>query len=402
MKILMLTPYLPFPPSAGGQIRSFNLIKYLSKKHEITLYSLIKDESERKNIKELEKYCSKVKVFKRSKSPWTIRNILLTGFGKSPFLVIRNLVPEEKKAVKEELELGKYDLIHAETFYVMPHIPKTEIPVLLVDQTIEYLVYKHYVENQAPIIARPLLSIDVTKLKRAEKTYWLKADKVVAVSTSDKTEMLKLAPKLDVGIVPNGVNLDFFKVRTKFDSREPIVLFVANFKWLQNAEAAEVLVNKVFPKVVKKVAGAKLWIVGQHVPDALRSIKRKNVLVNDLAEDDEKGIQDAYYDASVFVSPLKGPGGTRLKHFAAMASKLPLITTKVGAEGLSARNNKHLMIRNSSDGLARATLEVLGNTSKAKNLAENARALVVEKYSWEKMANILDGIYTKTARGKPA
>src|SRR5512146_214402 len=127
MKILMLTPYLPVPDSSGGQIRSYNLIKILSKKHTITLFSLIKDDSEKRFISELEKYCVKVSVFKRSKSPWTARNILLTGFGPYPFLVIRNLSPKERAAVKEEINSNNYDLIHAETFYVMPHIPKTNI-----------------------------------------------------------------------------------------------------------------------------------------------------------------------------------------------------------------------------------------------------------------------------------
>lgn len=47
MKVLMLTPYLPFPPSSGGQIRSYNLIKNLSKKHQITLFSLIKSDEEK-------------------------------------------------------------------------------------------------------------------------------------------------------------------------------------------------------------------------------------------------------------------------------------------------------------------------------------------------------------------
>ena len=102
MKILMLTPYLPFPDSSGGQIRSYNLIKHLSKKHDITLFSLIKDDEEKKFIPELEKYCKEVKVFKRSKSPWTLRNILLTGFGPVPIPGYRNLSPKEKGAVKEE------------------------------------------------------------------------------------------------------------------------------------------------------------------------------------------------------------------------------------------------------------------------------------------------------------
>ena len=116
MKILMLTPYLPFPPSSGGQVRSYNLIKNLAQKHEITLFSLIKKEEEKKYVLELEKYCKKVKVFKRSPRPWTLRNILKTGFSSYPFLVIRNSSDEEKEALINELNDNRFDLIHAETF----------------------------------------------------------------------------------------------------------------------------------------------------------------------------------------------------------------------------------------------------------------------------------------------
>src|SRR5258706_8551117 len=142
MKILMLVPFLPNTQTSGGQTRWYNIVKFRSQEHEITLFSLIKNESERQFIPELEKYCKKVRVFTRPKSPWTLRNLFLTIFGFYPLLVIRNWSPKERKAVKEELESEKYDLIHAETFYVMPHIPKTNVPSIMVEQTIEFQVYK--------------------------------------------------------------------------------------------------------------------------------------------------------------------------------------------------------------------------------------------------------------------
>jgi glycosyltransferase involved in cell wall biosynthesis len=400
MKILMLTPYLPFPDSSGGQIRSYNLIKDLSKKHEITLFSLIKDDSEKKYIPELEKYCKKVRVFKRSKSPWTLRNILLTGFGPYPFLVIRNLSPKETIAIKEELSKVEYDLIHAETFYVMPHIPETKIPILLVEQTIEYLVYKHYVEGLKNPLLRPLFSIDVGKLRFWETNFWKKANGVVAVSDVDKTEMRKLVPNLDVGLVPNGVNLDFFKVKASWNNKNPKMLFVANFKWLQNVEAAEILLDEVFPLVSKENPSVKVWIVGQHIPEEIKNRKSDNVLVDDLREDDQEGIRKAYYEASVFVSPLKGPGGTRLKHLGAMAAKLPLITTTVGAEGLGAKDNKEVMVEDDPESIAKAVLKILNQPKLASLIANNARDLVERKYSWYKMAEYLDKIYEETKNDK--
>ena len=394
----MLTPYLPFPDSSGGQIRSYNLIKDLSKKHEITLFSLIKDDSEKKFVSELEKYCKKVQVFKRSKSPWTLRNIMLTGFGPYPFLVIRNLSPKERAAVKEEISNFNYDLIHAETFYVMPHIPDTKVPILLVEQTIEYLVYKHYVEGLKNVFLSWLLSVDVAKLRFWETSFWKKANSVVAVSDVDKKEMKKLVPSLDVNLVPNGVNLDFFKIKKSWNNKNPRILFVANFKWLQNVEAATILLNEVFPLIINK--NVKVWIVGQHIPEQIKMRKSESIIIDDLKEDDQEGIRNAYYEASVFVSPLKGPGGTRLKHFGAMAAKIPLITTKVGAEGLGAIDGKEIVIRDNPEGLAEAVEMVLADPKFAEKIASNARDLVETKYSWYKMAEYLDKIYEETKYGK--
>jgi len=400
MKILMLTPYLPFPDSSGGQIRSYNLIKDLSKKHEITLFSLIKDDSEKRFIPELAKYCSKVRVFKRSKSPWTLRNILLTGLGPYPFLVIRNLSPKEKEAVKEEIENIHYDLIHAETFYVMPHIPKTKIPILLVEQTIEYLVYKHYVEGSKNFLIKWFLSIDVTKLRFWETKFWKKADGVVAVSESDRGEMLKLVPGLEINLVPNGVNLDFFEEKNNWSTKSPRILFIANFKWLQNIEAAELLIKEVFPLIHKKDPSIKVWIVGQHIPKEIFENKSDDIIIDDLREDDQESIRKAYFESSVFVSPLRGPGGTRLKHLAAMAAKLPLVTTSVGAEGLEAIDGREVIIQNDPEGMAEAVLSVLNNEQLAKNIAENARKLVEKKFSWFTMSEYLDKIYEKTGNSK--
>ena len=97
MRVLMLTPYLPYPLLTGGQTRSYNLIKRLSKLgHKITLFCLVKNQEERKYVGELEKFCDKVEVFARSEKPWTITNILKTGFSFYPFLVIRNWAKGEK------------------------------------------------------------------------------------------------------------------------------------------------------------------------------------------------------------------------------------------------------------------------------------------------------------------
>ncbi len=181
MKILMLTPYLPYPLYSGGQTRSFNLIKNLSKNNEITLFSFIRNEGERKFISQLAPYCRKVQVFKR-RPAWAPVNIILSGLTLYPFLVVIYLSRTLRSALQQELRNNEYDMIHAETFYVLPNIPKTKIPTLLVEQTIEYQVYQHFVDSFNPEFLKPLLLLDVFKVKRWESYYWRRVNKVVAVS----------------------------------------------------------------------------------------------------------------------------------------------------------------------------------------------------------------------------
>ena len=394
MKILMLTPYLPYPPSSGGQVRSYNLIKNLAQDHQITLFSLIKDNNELKYIKELEKFCRKVKVFKRPGEPWTLRNILRTGFGLYPFLVIRNLVPKEKEAVEKELNQNDYDLIHAETFYVMPHIPKTKVPILLVEQTIEYQVYQHYVQSKSFWLLKQLLNIDVAKIRFWETKFWQKANKVVAVSESDKKKMQSLVKGLDVDVVPNGAGEDLVSLwqeNKKID--KIIVLFQANFLWLQNTEAAIDLVKNIFPLIKKKLPQAVCRIVGQEAYKKLASIKGKSIEIIDLSNDDIEGVKKAYHQATVFLAPLKGPGGTRLKILGAMAAGVPVVTTPVGIEGIDAKDEVQVLVRQSEKELAEAVVELIKNKKLYQKISQAARILIEKTYTYKAIAAVLDRIY---------
>jgi len=394
----MLTPYLPYPDSSGGQIRTLNLLKYLCKNNEITLVSLIKDKKENENIKYLLKYCKKVMTFPRSATPWTLKNILRTGFSLDPFLIVRNSAPGVKEAVAEELESGNYDIIHAETFYVMPSLPKTNIPIILVDQTIEYLVYQHYVDETTSWFLRHLLQIDVEKLKNSERFYWRQANQVIAVSEADRLEMNKLEPSLSIEIVPNGVNLDLFRKKTDWNTKEKSILFISNFKWLQNVEAAHLLIDKVYPLVKKVIPSVKLWIIGQHVPGEILSLQEKDILVKSIPEDDVKTLIDAWHDASVFASTIKGPGGTRLKNLAAMASQLPIVSTKVGVEGLMVKDEVHVLIGNTPEKIAELIIKIIETPFLAEKLAVTTRRHVEENFDWRKITKSLDAIYQKLGK----
>lgn len=401
MKILMLTPYLPYPPSSGGQVRSYNLIKNLGRKHQITLFSLIKKEAEKKYVSELEKFCQKVSVFKRPDKPWTLENILKAGFGIYPFLVVRNLSGDEKKAVKEELEKEKFDLIHAETFYVMPHIPKTSIPILLVEQTIEYQVYLHYTKKFRFWPLKPFLRFDVAKLRFWETKFWEKANRVIAVSESDKKKMLFLVPSLKVEIVPNGVGEDLVSVwrERKVRWKEPLIFFQGNFSWIQNIEAAEILAEQIFPLIKKQIPKAVCWIVGQEA-SRVKDLEGRGVKVINLSDSDVEGVKRAYEESTVLLAPLRGPGGTRLKILGAMAAGVPVVTTKIGIEGIKAKNGIECLVKETSPEMAQAVVKLVEDQKLYQKIKNNARKLVTAEYDWKKIALRLDKIYWEVSGEK--
>ena len=385
----MLTPYLPYPLLTGGQTRSYNLIKRLSALgNEITLFCLIKNEEERKYVGELEKYCKEVKVFKRSEKPWTLKNILRTGFSFYPFLVVRNWAKGERDAIEKKLIEDKFDLIHAETFYVMPHIPQTKIPILLVEQTIEYLVYRHFADQFKLPIIKQLLYLDVAKMKFWELKYWRKATKTAAMSTDDKKSMLFQIPNLDVSIVPNGVDSKFFSEKLSTKSDKPIILYLGNFTWLQNREAVQILVNKVWPRIKSKLSNAKLWIIGKDAKEFFSSIESEEVRVDEVED-----VREVYQQASVLVAPIYGGGGTRYKNFEAFASGLPVVTTSIGIRGTNAEDGKEVIIRDGVSEIADAAVELLRNQRLYKEISTNAKRMVKEKYDWDPIAQELGKIY---------
>ena len=391
MKILMLTPYLPFPLHSGGQIRTYNLLKQLSKKHDVTLFALIKDKSERQFIPELEKYCDSVRVFRRSKQPFTLRNILTTAFSTYPFLVIRNYVPEVKQAVADELARASYDLIHAETFYMMPHLPKTSTPILLVEQTIEYLGYESYAQR-APLILRPLLSIDIQKIKKWERFFWMYCTQLVVMSEDDKRFIAtQIGQERKIEVVENGVDTSWFAAKKRKEPIAPTVLFVGTFKWLPNIEAVSFLAEEVWPLVRERLATAKLWIVGAAPTERIQGYSKEDTSIT--VTGNIQDIRDAFGGSHVLAAPVFSGKGTRYKILEALATGTPVVATETAVEGIGVVSGREVMTSNSAQGMADALVELLGSAELRSRLAENGVRYVTENFEWKLISKKLDIIY---------
>jgi glycosyltransferase involved in cell wall biosynthesis len=398
MKILMLTPYLPYPPSSGGQVRTFNLIKYLSKNNEITLISLYKFSEEKKYLRPLKKFCSEIHLCKRAEKPWQLKNIFKSVFSNRPFLIVRNYSEEAYQVLKKLLSENHYDVIHAETFYIMPHLPNTKVPIILVEQTIEYKVYQHFVHS-LPFFLRPFFYLDIVKLIYWERYFWRKANLVATVSESDRAEIRKLEPMISPEIVPNGAGDEMLSLKlASKDLDHPKLLFMGNFFWLQNVEAAQYLVNNIYPLVTQHLKQAKLIIAGQNATNKLGLANKRHLEIINVKTDDIKTVKKLYKDATLFVSPIYGPGGTRLKILAAMAAGLPIVSSKTGIQGLDLKPGTDVLIADTISEFIKQIERILADRVLFQRIQKNSYKLVRQEYSWEKIALNLEQVYRKLTK----
>ncbi len=392
MKILMISSYLPYPLHSGGHIRLYNLIKSLSQKHEITLICEKRNFQTSEDILEIEKICKKLITVERKKQ-WSINNILKTGISKQPFLFTGHASKEMKLLIQDELIRERYDLIHVETSYVYQNLSKVNIPVVLVEHNVEYLVYERFAQQANPII-RPLLYLDILKLKSVETKIWKKVTKLVAVSNIEK----KIMRREDVEIVPNGVDIESFKFRRFQDiPEEKRILFIGDFKWIQNQDTLEFILTNVWPKIINKLDDlgknikVKLWIVGKNIPENFKKMENLEDVIFDENNSDETPL--IFNKAYALLAPFRVAGGTSYKILEAMSSGTAVVTTSLGTEGLEAKNLTHVLSSDSANELADNVCDLLIDGSLYKRITLNARKLIEENYDWKIISQKLDEVY---------
>lgn len=386
----MVLPYLPYPTSSGGQIRSYNLLQNLSRNHDITLVCYIRDKNELEYYKELRKYCKKILTVQR-RPAWSWKHVLMSMFTPYPFLLLSTYYsPTLKKIISNELASQRYDVIHCETFYVMPNIPKTRVPILLVEQTIEFLVYEKFVRDFKYFFLTPFMKIDIFKLKFWEKYYWKQATRLSTVSEDDKEYILKHSDVKKINVIANGVEIDHFRKTKKTINKSPIVLFVGQFKWLPNKEAALILIRDIWPLIIKKLPDAKLLIVGRNAPpEILKYAKDSEISIRSDIED----IRDAYGQADIMLAPVMNGKGTKYKILEAMATHTPIVASPIAAEGLNIIDGTHALIGNSVNQLAENAIRLLKDKKLARTLEQNAFELLENDYGWDNITKELNNIY---------
>lgn len=390
MKILLISSYLPYPLFSGGQVRLYNLIKELSGQHEITLICEKRPHQTNEDIKEIEKICKKVITVDR-RTQWSLSNLIKSGFSLHSFLVIGHTHEQMRQEIMDELVRETYDLIHVETFYVMQNIPATNTPIVLAEHNIEYLVYKRYID-QSPLPLRPLLSLDVQKIKQEEESCWKKAAKVIAVSEDDKKVMQQ--KNINPQLVSNGVNVQQFAykdIKKSLNEKVKKILFIGDFKWIQNRDTVSFIIKDVWPKI-ETAFPVKLWIVGRQIPESIRHLTDDPDIIFD-EKSSGSPTQDIFQEAAILLAPIRVGGGTSYKILESMSCGTPVVTMPLSAAAIAAKDGEELLVGKNAKELAEKTSLLLQNKKEYERISKKGRKLIEEKYSWREIAKALEKVY---------
>jgi glycosyltransferase involved in cell wall biosynthesis len=244
-----------------------------------------------------------------------------------------------------------------------------------------------------------LLLADIEKMKYWEKKFWKKATQLVAVSEADKEVM-----KQDATVVANGVNLQQFKYipsEKKFGTKEKRILFMGDFKWVQNIEAVNFILDTIWPEIESRIKnqelrkGLKLWIVGKHIPEDIKAYQGGSIIIDENAPDATEKI---YQKSFALLAPIRVGGGSSYKILESMASGVVVVTTPLGVNGLGAVADKHALVAETAEGLAGHIETLLENKKDYEKLTQNARKLIEEKYSWESITKVLENVYEEAVK----
>ncbi|MEJ2696156.1 MAG: glycosyltransferase family 4 protein [Candidatus Sulfobium sp.] len=384
MNILILSPFNPYPPIQGGKIRIFNIIKNLSKTHGVTLAAIVDDESA-EDVSGLRDYCEEVLLVERPARLWQDRFLFLTG--NRPYNVVRYASDGMRSALRGLLGRRSFDLVQIEFSMMWQYADLfTGARVVLDAHNMESDIIEQLGESNRNLLRRFLYAVEKKRFRRREEKAWRECDKCFTVTDKERSVIsARCGHAGKVVTVPNGVDLDRFRFQPKNVSDNRL-LFIGGLEYQPNFDSAVYLLKEVFPAVRDAVANVKLDIVGRRL-GSIRSVAAGAGI--DFYEN-VPDILPHFKRADVLVVPLRLGAGSRIKILEAMAAGLPVVTTSKGCEGIDVEHGRHLMIADTPPSFAEAVQLVLKDSAIRNSLVKNARELVENKYSWEKIVEEME------------
>jgi glycosyltransferase involved in cell wall biosynthesis len=393
MRVLFVTPRFPGAAARGDQTRSWQQLRQLAPRHSITLLTCEAPDASSPACVEVLRLCERVHVLPRARiaAAWSL---LRAGITSRPLQTALYDAWPAADALAAVLGEGQFDLVHVQmarlagVFERLAPLPR----VLDLVDALSLNMARRATLDRGP--TRWIAGREAARLERLEQ---LLCGQASAIAISAEPDLQRLigagaSDRVPSAVVANGVDPDDFPYTAQ---REPSarIVFGANLGYFPNVDAALWFTGEVLPRVRQRVPEATLQLVGARparVLHLLAARERAVQLVGPVPH-----MHPWLAQAAVAISPLRAGSGMQLKVLEAMASGTPLVASTASAAALDAQSGRHLLVADDAATMADAVVDTLVDSLAARQRAEAAHALVLERYTWAQAADRLESLWQR-------
>jgi len=404
LKVLLICPWLPWPPFDGARIRILETLKHLSSKCEVTLLANVQSDDEHQNIEETLSMCRHVEVeYLPSGKLHQFGRMAMGVFSGSSFIQSFHHNSKLAKRISAITAAEEFDIIQIELSFLARYT-KAISPT----STAKKVLATHNIETQR--FARELrlwswdsrhlvLKADAIFFPRWEANALTQFDGALAVSEMDREWLASHSDGHPAKLVPNGVDVDFFKPDRSAESDVPSIVFTGLMDYPPNVDAVCWFVQEIFPAIKREFPDLQFRIVGARPSKKVRALDAVDgVEVTGEVPD----IRPYVNAATAFVVPLRSGGGTRLKILQAMAMACPVISTAIGAEGLNVQDDESILFAEDSEQFVAQIGKLLVSGDNAIRIGTAGCDVANAQYDWSACLHGLDDLYDELLDENPA
>ncbi|MGN6186713.1 MAG: glycosyltransferase family 4 protein [Thermoanaerobaculia bacterium] len=369
MRILVLTPKVPWPLLDGGRIAMARLIESLAKSADVRVLSL----NPKKHHSETRRDVIDIDTAR------IVTPMLRAMTSDVPFVVARFYSRDFNEQIIATLCEFQPDVVQIESPFLLPYLrtirTHSNAFVSLRSLNVEFRIWEELARTQRStakrFIARSLRKYEVRNLNAT--------DAMIPISHDDANDFRELGCTIPIHVAPCGVPLP------PISQQEPepnTVGFIGALDYQPNQQAVHWIFDELWPRVVARAPHAKLTISGSNPPPSLR----ERVITAPDA-------QEFMRSQSVMIAPLLSGGGMRIKVLEALALGKPIIATTRGAGGVAFTPGRELLIADDVDSFADAVVRLLEDAEERRRLGEAGRGLVGERYDPDVIGKALLNLY---------
>lgn len=406
MKILWLSHLVPYPPKGGVLQRSYNLVRELSKHHDVTLLAFIQSDLIKSRLstmdaglnearQHLSQYCSKVEFIEIPSENSTYGKYLLalkSLFTYDPYTINWLKSDLMRTAILQTTDQTKFDLVHFDTISLAHYINLFPTTVKALDHhNIESHMMLRRAEIEKNLLKKIYFHREGKKLLRYEKAVCTMFNVHVTCSTLDSDRLREIDKSLYIKEVPNGVDIDYFYPQPENENPDSLI-FAGSLSWYPNKDAMNFFAYKIWPTLKNKHPNITMNIVGSSPPDDLlnMSTQDKNFKVHGFVDD----VRDYISAASIYVCPIRDGGGTKLKILDSFAMGMATVAHPKSCEGIAAVDGDNVLFATTPYEFVDKIQLLLNDHELRARLGKNARKTAISMYSYTSIGNNIANEYT--------